>query len=66
MTKRVLISISDALLHRIDEERRSLGMTRSGYIAQLADERLIAARGPGADPAVQARLAEIDALFADP
>ena len=66
MTRRVLISISDVLLDRIDEERRSLGMTRSGFIAQLADERLLAARGPGADPAVHASLAEIDALFDAP
>ena len=66
MTKRVLISISDALLDRIDEECRSLGMTRSGFLAQLADQQLVAARGPGADPAVHAALAEIDALFGAP
>ena len=65
MTKRVLISISEELLDRIDEECRSLGVTRSGFIAQLADERLVAARGPGGDPAVRAALAEIDALFED-
>jgi hypothetical protein len=65
MTRRVLISINDELLDRIDEECRSLGMTRSGFLAELADERLIATRGPGADPAVHDRLAEIDALFAD-
>lgn len=66
MTKRVLISINDELLDRIDDECRRLGLTRSGFLAQLADERLVAGRGPGADPAVHAALAEIDALFAAP
>ncbi len=64
MTRRVLISIGDELLARIDEACRRLGMTRSGYLAQLADATLLGTTGPGADPAVRAALAEIDALFA--
>ncbi len=64
MTKRVLISISDELLTRIDEARRRLGMTRSGFLAQLADATLLGTTGPGADPRVRAVLAEIDGLFA--
>lgn len=66
MTKRVLISISDELLVRIDDACRRLGMTRSGYLAQLADATLLGTAGPGADPAVRAALAEIDELFAAP
>ncbi|HET7684816.1 MAG TPA: type II toxin-antitoxin system HicB family antitoxin [Candidatus Limnocylindria bacterium] len=66
MTKRVLISLSDELLERIDDACRRLGMTRSGYLAQLADATLLGTTGPGADPTVRAALAEIDALFTTP
>lgn len=64
MTTRVLISIDERLLARIDARRRELGLTRSGYLAQLADEELGSRRGPGASPAVRAALADIDELVA--
>jgi metal-responsive CopG/Arc/MetJ family transcriptional regulator len=34
--KRVLISIDERLLERIDASCRERGLTRSGYLAQLA------------------------------
>lgn len=34
--KRVLISIDERLLARIDQRVQRLGMTRSGYLARLA------------------------------
>jgi metal-responsive CopG/Arc/MetJ family transcriptional regulator len=35
--KRVLISIDPRLLERIDESCRERGLTRSGYLARLAE-----------------------------
>jgi metal-responsive CopG/Arc/MetJ family transcriptional regulator len=34
--KRVLISVDERILARIDEEARRSGMTRSGFLAQAA------------------------------
>ncbi len=62
--KRVLISIDDRLLARIDEACARRGLTRSRYIAQLADADLAGSIGPGADPNVRASLAAIDELLA--
>ena len=55
--KRVLISIDERLLARIDARSNLDGLTRSAYLAQLADA------GPGADPRVHAALAAIDDVF---
>ena len=41
--KRVLISIDERLLDRIDRAARRKGMTRSGYLAELASRDI----GPG-------------------
>jgi metal-responsive CopG/Arc/MetJ family transcriptional regulator len=63
--KRVLISIDERLLARIDEARAQIGMTRSAYLAQLAGRELEAATGPGATPTARAALAALDALLND-
>ncbi len=60
---RVLISIDPQLLDRIDAACHARGLTRSRYLAQLADQDLVASRGPGAAPAVREALASIDRLF---
>jgi hypothetical protein len=62
--KRVLISIDERLLDRIDEACARRGMTRSAYLANLADADLVGGIGPGADPAVRSALATIDSLVA--
>ena len=62
--KRVLISIDERLLGRIDDACARNGITRSAYLAQLADADLVGGIGPGADPAVRSALATIDALLA--
>jgi metal-responsive CopG/Arc/MetJ family transcriptional regulator len=41
--KRVLISIDERLLDRVDRAARRKGMTRSGYLADLASRDI----GPG-------------------
>lgn len=61
--KRVLISIDERLLDRIDHEAARLGTSRSGYLAHLADANLLGAVGPGADPAVRSALAALDELL---
>jgi hypothetical protein len=63
--KRVLISIDDRLLERVDERADRLGLSRSAYLAQLADADLTGGTGPGADPAVRAALAKVDDLLGD-
>ncbi|MEO5985764.1 MAG: hypothetical protein ABIW50_02205 [Candidatus Limnocylindria bacterium] len=60
--KRVLISIDERLLDRLDRSAARSGLTRSGLIANLASESLDPQHGPGADPEVRAALAGIDRL----
>jgi hypothetical protein len=60
--KRVLISIDERLLGRIDEACARRGLSRSAYLARLADADLVGGVGPGADPAVRSALATIDGL----
>jgi DNA-binding phage protein len=61
---KVLVTLEDTLLRRIDRTVRARGLTRSAYLAQLARHDLEQAAGPGADPAVRAALADLDELFA--
>jgi hypothetical protein len=61
---KVLVSINDALLRRIDRIAASRGLTRSGYLAQLAELDAARSLGPGATHAVRRALTELDALFA--
>jgi hypothetical protein len=61
--KRVLISIDERLLARIDARSDLDGMSRSAYLAHLADADLGSRIGPGADPSVHSALAAIDDIF---
>jgi len=61
--KRVLISIDERLLARIDEACARIGMKRSTYLAQLAERELHAASGPGATPTARAALAKLDTFM---
>jgi DNA-binding phage protein len=62
---KVLVTIEDNLLKRIDRTVRDRGLTRSAYLAELARRDLDAQLGPGADPAVHAALDRLQTLFAD-
>jgi hypothetical protein len=64
--KRVLISIDERLLARVDDACARLGMTRSAFIARSAARDLEGFRGPGADPAVRAALSSLDELLGQP
>jgi hypothetical protein len=61
---KVLITLEDSLLRRIDRSTRERGLTRSAYVAQLARRDLEQEVGPGADPGVHAALARLRELFA--
>lgn len=63
--KRVLISIDERLLERIDHAAARSGLTRSGFIASLASQAVEPRQGPGADADVRAALAGIDELAAE-
>ena len=61
---KVLVSFEDTLLRRIDRVARSRGLTRSAYLAQLAERDAANSEGPGRNPAVRAALEKLDQLFA--
>ncbi len=60
---KVLVSFEDSLLRRIDRAARSRGLTRSGYLAQLAKSDGQGS-GPGKSPSAQAAMRELDQLLA--
>lgn len=62
MTK-VLVSLDDALLRRIDRLARARGLSRSAYLAQLAEQDAVRS-GPGASRAARRAFSRLDELFA--
>jgi hypothetical protein len=61
---KVLVTIEDDLLRRIDRVAKLHGLSRSAYLSQLAARATAQEKGPGADPAVHRALARIDELVA--
>lgn len=61
---KVLVSLNDALLRRVDRIAKSRGLSRSAYLAELAERDAARFGGPGATPAAQRALARLDELFA--
>lgn len=61
---KVLVSFDDRLLSRIDRSAKAHGLTRSAYLAALA-ERDIVGSGPGASQEARAAMRVLDGLFAD-
>jgi hypothetical protein len=62
---KVLISLDDRLLRRIDRAAAAKGLSRSAYFARLAEREMASETGPGADPKVHATLRKLDRLFAE-
>lgn len=60
---KVLVSLNDALLRRIDRIAKSRGLSRSAYLAELAERDAARSSGPGATPAARHALARLDELF---
>ena len=61
--KRVLISVDERILARIDDAARRGGMTRSGFLAQAAMAQIEGGTGSGADTA--SALRALDDLAGD-
>jgi hypothetical protein len=61
---KVLISIDEKLLRRIDRTASASGKSRSGYISQLAESAEARASGPGRTATARAALRRLDRLFA--
>ena len=64
MTK-ILVSMDEKLVARVDRAARRLGLSRSAYLARLAAKDVGAAHRPGRDPQVREALAALDRLFAE-
>ncbi len=63
--KRVLISIDERLLARIDAACERRGMSRSAFLAESASRDLEGGTGPGASPGVRGALATLDQLLGE-
>jgi hypothetical protein len=62
MNAKVLISVDQRLLRRIDRAARAAGLTRSAYLARLAERDIARSVGPGRDPAARRALRSLDRL----
>jgi hypothetical protein len=62
---KVLVSLDDRLVKRIDRKAIAAGKTRSGYLAELAQRDLAEADGPGQSPVARAAVRKLDRLFAN-
>ena len=60
---KILVSVDDKLLARIDRAARSAGLTRSAYIARLAARDLGTDTGPGANRQARRAIAKLEKLF---
>ncbi len=61
---KVLVSLNDALLRRIDRIAKARGLSRSAYLAQLAERDAARSEGPGASRTARRALSRLDELFA--
>jgi hypothetical protein len=62
---KVLVSLDDRLVKRIDRRAVAAGKTRSRYLAELAEQDLAKASGPGRSSVARAAMEKLDRLFAD-
>jgi hypothetical protein len=62
---KVLVSLDDSLLRRIDRAASASGKSRSAYLAQLAESEAARGSGPGKTPAARSALRKLDRLFTD-
>ena len=62
---KVLVSLDDRLIERLDCEASSRGLTRSALLSELVAKGLGEPIGPGARPEVQQALDDLKELFRD-
>lgn len=60
---KVLVSIDDPLLARIDRAASRAGLTRSTYLSRLAEREVLSAPGPGQNRKVRDALKRLGRLF---
>jgi uncharacterized protein YciW len=60
----ILVSIDERLLALLDRQATKEGLSRSAYIARLADRELNARQGPGRAAQVHRAMDSLDRLFA--
>jgi metal-responsive CopG/Arc/MetJ family transcriptional regulator len=60
---KILVSVDDKLLAKIDRAARLAGLSRSAYLARLAARDLGADRGPGAQRQARRAIARLEKLF---
>jgi len=60
---KVLVSLNDALLRRVDRIAKSRGLSRSRYLAELAERDAAHSDGPGTSRAARRALTRLDELF---
>jgi hypothetical protein len=60
---KVLASLDDELLRRVDRRARSLGLSRSAYLSQLAERDLAHTSGPGRSRVARRALARLDRVL---
>jgi hypothetical protein len=61
---KVLVSLNDALLRRVDRIAKARGLSRSRYLAELAERDAARSEGPGRSRATRRALTRLDNLFA--
>ena len=61
---KVLVSLNDALLRRVDRIAKARGLSRSAYLAELAERDAARTEGPGASRSARRALTRLDELFA--
>jgi hypothetical protein len=61
---KVLVSIDEKLLKRIDRAAKASGESRSAYLARLAEDDGARGKGPGKAPAARDAMRKLDRLFA--
>ena len=62
---KVLVSLDDTLLRRVDRIAKARGLSRSAYLAQLAEHDAKRTQGPGASAVARRALERLDELFAE-
>lgn len=61
---KVLVSLDDALLRSVDRAARAKGVSRSAYLADLAQNDIVRTKGPGTTRRAKAALVQLDELLA--
>jgi hypothetical protein len=61
---KVLVSLDDTLLRRIDRIAKARGLSRSAYLTELAERDALHFEGPGTSRAARLALSRLDELFA--